>query len=67
MPIPASFCQLQTFKSVFFSSNGIASSDFRQRLNPTNLEEQLYLKTNKRFWDIGTVNDILSQADKETN
>ena len=51
----------------FFSSAGIASSDFRQRLNPTNLEEQLYLKTNKRFWDIRTVNDVLSQAEKETN
>ena len=51
----------------FFSSAGIASSDFRQRLNPTNLEEQLYLKTNKRFWDIRTGNDVLSQAEKETN
>ena len=51
----------------FFSSAGIASSDFRQRLNPTNLEKQLYLKTNKRFWDIRTVNDVLSQAEKETN
>ena len=50
----------------FFSSAGFASSDFRQRLNPTNLEKQLYLKTNKRFWYIRTGNDVLSQAEKET-
>ena len=35
----------------FFSSAGYALSDLRNRLLPSNLELQLFLKVNKRFWD----------------
>ena len=44
----------------FFSTAGYASSDLRQRLLPANLEEQLFLKINKRYWDQKTVNCALS-------
>ena len=35
----------------FFSVSGLAYDDFRQNMTPMNLEMQLFLKTNKRFWD----------------
>ena len=44
----------------FFSNAGIAYSDLRTRLIPTNLEEQLYLKINKRFWDLQTINAVVN-------
>ena len=43
----------------FFSSAGYASNDLRQRLVPATLEEQLFLKVNRRFWTQKTVNDVL--------
>ena len=44
----------------FFSCAGTAASDLRLRLSPVNLEEQLYLKINHRFWDLKTVNELLN-------
>ena len=35
----------------FFSVSGHAYDDFCQNMSPMNLEMQLFLKTNKRFWD----------------
>ena len=35
----------------FFSVSGLAYDDFRQNMTTMNLEMQLFLKTNKRFWD----------------
>ena len=37
----------------FFSD--LTISNLRQWLNPSNLEEQLFLRTNHRFWDVETV------------
>ena len=45
------YCQPQTCLRGFFSVSGLAYDDFRQNMTPMNLEMQLFLKTNKRFWD----------------
>ena len=39
----------------FFSIAGFAFNDYRQRLDPTNLEMQMFLKLNKKLWDAETV------------
>ena len=44
----------------FFSSAGYALSDLRNRLLPSNLELQLFLKVNKRFWDKKTVQNAMN-------
>ena len=38
----------------FFSLAGFTSSNLRHGLNPCNLEEQLFLKTNQCFWIVET-------------
>ena len=45
----------------FFSQAGIAYNDLRKRLSPVNLEEQMFLKLNRRFWDVKSVIDIVNQ------
>ena len=55
----------------FFSNAGFAFSDFRQVLLPINLEMQLFLKVNHRFWDDHTVdtvkNSVNINAEQLTN
>merc|ERR1712150_84960 len=38
---------------------GIAYNDLRKSLSPVNLEEQMFLKQNRRFWDVKSVIDIV--------
>ena len=44
----------------FFSSAGFAASELRQNISPVHLEEQLYLKANKRFWNVQLVNEVFN-------
>ena len=44
----------------FCSSAGLAKSDLRGNLSPMRLEQQLFLKYNKSFWDLQTVNDVVN-------
>ena len=44
----------------FFSSSGFAASELRQNISPVHLEEQLYLKANKRFWNVQLVNEVFN-------
>ena len=44
----------------FFSSADMAKSDLRGNLSPMRLEQQLFLKYNKSFWDLQTVNDVVN-------
>ena len=46
----------------FFSSAGYAFNDYRQSLTPMNLEMQLFLKFNKKFWDIELVSRKCSEG-----
>ena len=45
----------------FFCMTGYTSSDYRQRITPEHLEEQLFLKANAQFWNIDTVVDVLNK------
>ena len=45
----------------FFSKADYAFSDYRQRLLPQNLEMQLFLNVNSRFWDEKTVSKCLNK------
>ena len=42
----------------FFSAAKFAFNDHRQQLSPVNLEGQLFLKLNSRFWDEHTVSSV---------
>ena len=42
----------------FFSAAKFAFNDHRQQLSPVNLEGQLFLKLNSRFWDENTVSSV---------
>ena len=53
-----SFYQHQIWLRAFFSNAGFAYSNNRQALLPVNLELQLYLKENHRFWDDHTVEKV---------
>merc|ERR1712226_288929 len=44
----------------FFGSAGFAASELRQNISPVHLEEQLYLKANKRFWNVQLVNEVFN-------
>ena len=44
----------------FFSSATYSSSDLRQKLLPMNLEMQLFLKVNEKFWDENLVSQALN-------
>ena len=46
----------------FFSSAGYAFIDYRQSLTPMNLEMQLFLKFNKKFWDNKLVSKMCSEV-----
>ena len=35
--------------------------DTRQKRSPVNLEEQLFLKVNKRFWDAKVIQELFAQ------
>ena len=48
----------------FFSSAGIAFNDFRQSLLPVNLEMQLFVKTNREYWNEETVLRVINEATK---
>ena len=45
----------------FFSYAGFAFNDYQKSLLPTNLEMQLFLKSNKRFWDEELFSKVFSQ------
>ena len=47
----------------FFSSAGYAFDELGQNLTPYKLELQLFLKFNKRFWDLSVVNDIVNDTE----
>lgn len=49
----------------FFSLAGQCFNEHRQRLLPLNLEMQLFLKVNKKFWDCKTVCDAIN-AERHT-
>ena len=36
----------------YFSLSGLAFSDLRKRTSPVHLEEQLFLKLNRKYWDL---------------
>ena len=44
----------------FFSKAGYTFSDRRKLMLPANLEEQLFLHTNSRFWGIDDVNHVVT-------
>ena len=44
----------------FFSSAGMAKCDLRGNLSPMRLEQQLFLKYKKSFWNLQTVNDVVN-------
>ena len=44
----------------FFSSATYSFSDLRQKLLPMNLEMQLFLKVNEKFWDETLVSQALN-------
>ena len=44
----------------FFSSATYSFSDLRQKLLPMNLEMQLFLKVNEKFWDENLVSQALN-------
>ena len=43
----------------FFSTAGYAYNDYRKHLLPMNLERQLFLKLNHRFWSEATVDKVV--------
>ena len=45
-------------KNRFFSVAGYAYNDLRKSLLPINLEMQLFLKVNHRFWNESTVDSL---------
>ena len=45
----------------FFSTAEYANSDMRQNLSPQNLEMQLFLKINKKYWDIELVFKVVAE------
>ena len=45
----------------FFSLSGIALNEHRQSLTSEHLEEQFFLKVNKRFWSPQTVESAYNQ------
>ena len=45
----------------FFSDAGYADDDLRQRLLPMRLEQQLFLKFNKKYWNAKLVNEIVNE------
>ena len=45
----------------FFSMAGYTYSDYRQRITPEHLEEQLFPKAIAQFWNIDTVVDVLNK------
>ena len=47
----------------FFSTADITYSDIRQRLLPQNLEMQLFLKINKKFWTLDVVEKCVNSVD----
>ena len=47
----------------FFSAAGFASNDYRKSTLPMNLEEQLFLRFNKKHWDLNLVNQIVSASE----
>ena len=47
----------------FFSTADITYSDIRQRLLPQNLEMQLFLKINKKFWTLDVVEKSVNSVD----
>ena len=47
----------------FFSSAGFAYDELRQNLLPMRLEQQLFLKYNKKHWDLSTVNDLVNLSE----
>ena len=57
-------CVLPTSNIVerFFSTAGIALSDYRHRLLPANLECQLFLKYNSRLWDKKTLKFVINHT-----
>jgi len=44
-----------------FSSAGICFTDLRQSLSPLHFEEQIFLKENKKFWDIKLVQEAVNE------
>ena len=44
----------------FFSAAGYALNDLRQNITPEHLEQQLFLRANKKYWTVKTVNSVLS-------
>jgi hypothetical protein len=47
----------------FFSTAKFVLSDHRRRLLPITFEQILFLKYNRRFWDMTTVHEALGLAD----
>ncbi len=45
----------------FFSIAGYAFNEYRQSLSPLNLEMQLFLNVNRRFWNEDTVSEIVNE------
>ena len=59
--IPCSFIFVKYIR--FFSAAGFASNDYRKSTLPMNLEEQLFLRFNKKHWDLNLVNQIVSASE----
>jgi hypothetical protein len=49
----------------FFSIAGRALTKHRQSIEPMGLEAQLFLKMNKKFWDLNTVMEIVNAVGEE--
>ena len=57
------FSQHRIFLKRFFSSAGYAYDELRQNILPAKLEQQLFLKFNKKFWDLTLVNDLVNLSE----
>ena len=44
----------------FFNAAGYAPNDLRQNITPERLEQQLFLRANKKYWTVKTVISVLS-------
>ena len=66
---PVKICELQVssanieYFGAIFSSAGYAYDELRQNILPAKLEQQLFLKFNKKFWDLTLVNDLVNLSE----
>ena len=46
-----------------FSRAGYAYDDLRRKIQPIYLEQQLFLMSNKRLWDLSLVNEVVNATE----